>query len=113
MGFVYNKLLMFVVFFIMFFGVNLTFFPLHFAGIHGYPRKYVDYPDVYSLWNVLASIGSLLSVFSLLLFVYLLVESFLSSVFFLLDEFVNNGSEGSLSFYVFAHSYQREVYFWV
>jgi cytochrome c oxidase subunit 1 len=112
-GFVYDKFLMLGVFLIMFVGVNLTFFPLHFAGIHGYPRKYVDYPDVFSFWNIAASFGRMLSVFSLLLFVYLLLDSFVSSCLLLLDEFSNNGVEGSLSFYVFSHSFQREVYFWV
>lgn len=48
-GYVYDKLMMSSVFFLMFVGVNLTFFPLHFAGLHGFPRKYVDYPDVYSV----------------------------------------------------------------
>jgi len=112
-GYLYDKLLMFVVFFIMFFGVNLTFFPLHFAGMHGYPRKYLDYPDVYCVWNILASFGRMLRVFALLLFVYLLLDSLLKQVLFLLEEFVNGGPEGALSFYVFSHSYQREVYFWV
>jgi len=62
-GVLFDKLLMSVVFSIMFLGVNLTFFPLHFAGMHGYPRKYLDYPDVYSVWNILASFGRMLSVF--------------------------------------------------
>jgi len=79
---VFDKFLMFVVFFIMFFGVNLTFFPLHFAGIHGYPRKYLDYPDVYCVWNILASFGRMLRIFSLLLFVFLLIDSILKFVFF-------------------------------
>lgn len=55
----------------------------------------------------------MLRVFSLLLFVYLLVDSFLRSSLFLVEEFVNNSSETSLSFYVFSHSYQSEVSFWV
>lgn len=109
----FDKLLIFVVFFIMFLGVNLTFFPLHFAGIHGYPRKYLDYPDVYCVWNILASFGRMLSVFALLLFVFLLLDSLLKQVSFLTEEFINSGPEGRLSFYVFSHSYQSEVYFWV
>lgn len=48
-GFVYDKMIMSGVFVLMFIGVNLTFFPLHFAGLHGFPRKYLDFPDVYSV----------------------------------------------------------------
>lgn len=48
-GFAYDKMQMNIVFFLLFVGVNLTFFPLHFAGLQGYPRKYMDYPDIYSV----------------------------------------------------------------
>jgi len=53
----------------------------------------------------------MLSVFSLFLFVYLLLDSIVKHVLFLVEEFINSGPEGSLSFYVFSHSYQSEVYF--
>lgn len=46
-GFSLNKAYSLVVFFLIFTGVNTTFIPLHFSGLHGFPRKYTDYPDVF------------------------------------------------------------------
>jgi len=110
-GLVYDKTIISAVFVLIFFGVNLTFFPLHFAGLHGFPRKYIDYPDAYSVWNILSSYGSILSVFALFLFLYTLLESFTTFRVLLFDYGINNGPEGSLRSYVFGHSYQSEVYF--
>lgn len=76
-GFSYNETLAKIQFFSMFLGVNLTFGPMHFLGLAGMPRRVPDYPDAFAEWNYLASIGSMISVVSGLLVVYIIFDSFI------------------------------------
>lgn len=57
-------------FWLTFIGVNITFFPQHFLGIAGMPRRIPDYPDAFAGWNMVSSIGSSISMFAALFFVF-------------------------------------------
>merc|ERR1712130_699895 len=71
-GLTMNPILLKSQFLVIFVGVNITFFPIHFLGLAGIPRRYSDYPDCYAGWNFLARVGSIISIISVLLFIVIL-----------------------------------------
>jgi heme/copper-type cytochrome/quinol oxidase subunit 1 len=70
-GLNYPEILGQIHFWMFFLGVNLTFFPMHFLGLAGMPRRIPDFPDAFSAWNTIASFGSYISALSALLFFYI------------------------------------------
>ncbi len=75
-GRMYSERLAQIHFWLLFAGVNLTFFPQHFVGLAGMPRRFADYPDAYEGWNFVSSIGSYISVLGMLVFVIATVQAF-------------------------------------
>jgi heme/copper-type cytochrome/quinol oxidase subunit 1 len=75
-GLQYPEMLGKIHFWLFFIGVNVTFFPMHFLGLAGMPRRIPDYPDSYSTWNFIASYGSYLSSVSTLFFFYIVYYTF-------------------------------------
>jgi len=71
----YNETFGKIHFWTTFIGVNLTFFPMHFLGLAGMPRRISDYPDAFAGWNMVASIGSFISFASTLFFVFIIFHT--------------------------------------
>jgi heme/copper-type cytochrome/quinol oxidase subunit 1 len=71
-GYAYPEWLGKVHFWVIFIGVNLTFFPQHFLGLAGFPRRYSDYADGYSYYNYISSMGSIVSLVGVLVFLYVI-----------------------------------------
>lgn len=87
-GYSLNNFYLNIQFWSIFIGVNLTFFPQHFLGLRGIPRRYSDYPDNFLSWNIISSIGSLISIIRLIFLIFTIWEALSSkrkiiSIFFL------------------------------
>lgn len=79
-GFQYPETLAHIQFWTTFIGVNLTFFPMHFLGLSGMPRRIPDYPDAFSGWNAVASYGSLVTTLSIILWFYIVYRTLTDNV---------------------------------
>jgi len=76
-GIKFNETLANIQFFFFFVGANLIFFPQHFLGLQGMPRRYVDYPDGFALWNHVSSMGYVVMLVGMAVFFLVLIESIL------------------------------------
>jgi len=76
-GYTYSEFLGKLHFWVSFIGVNLLFFPQHFLGLAGMPRRYADYPEAFAGWNYVSSIGSYISAGSVLIFLAAMVHAYM------------------------------------
>nr|AAV40842.1 cytochrome oxidase subunit I [Vasdavidius concursus] len=106
-GYCLNEYYLISQFWIMFFGVNLTFFPQHFLGLSGMPRRYADYCDSYLVWNKFSSMGSLLSFISILWFLFIIFDSLVYKRLVNLKFNFNNFLEWQLNYPSNSHSFKE------
>jgi cytochrome c oxidase subunit 1 len=75
-GVKYNEILGQIHFWVFFIGVNVIFFPQHFLGLQGMPRRYVDYPEAFAYWHYVSSVGYVITAVGMGFFFLMLVEAF-------------------------------------
>nr|YP_009488380.1 cytochrome c oxidase subunit I [Trachypeplus jacobsoni]AWD31639.1 cytochrome c oxidase subunit I [Trachypeplus jacobsoni] len=106
-GLTMNNYWLKIQFFLMFLGVNMTFFPQHFLGLSGMPRRYSDYPDNFLTWNVVSSLGSTMSTISILLFMMIIWESMISKRQIMFNDNMTSNIEWVQNYPPNEHSYQE------
>lgn len=106
-GFSLNNYLLNIQFISIFIGVNLTFFPQHFLGLRGMPRRYSEYPDSYLSWNIISSIGSFISITRLIFLIFLIWEALSSKRIIINLFFLNSSIEWLNSYPPLNHRYNE------
>nr|YP_010956276.1 cytochrome c oxidase subunit I [Opecarcinus hypostegus]WMY25240.1 cytochrome oxidase subunit I [Opecarcinus hypostegus] len=106
-GMTLNTKLLKIHFLVTFIGVNLTFFPQHFLGLNGMPRRYSDYPDAYASWNIVSSLGSMISFVATLMFLLIVWEAFMMNRHVMFAPFLPSSVEWNHSYPPADHSYME------
>jgi cytochrome c oxidase subunit 1 len=75
-GYMYSEAIGKLHFWLMFIGANVTFFPMHFLGLAGMPRRIADYPDAFAGWNFIASLGSYIAFAGMIVFLFGIAQAF-------------------------------------
>ena len=81
LGLDYNEKLAQIQFWLIFIGANIVFLPMHFLGVNGMPRRIPDYPDAFAGWNYVSSIGSIIAIISLFLFIYIMYDQLVNGIY--------------------------------
>nr|APU52719.1 cytochrome c oxidase subunit 1 [Cardiocondyla obscurior] len=106
-GYTLNNFFLNIQFLSMFIGVNMTFFPQHFLGLSGMPRRYSDYPDSFLSWNIISSMGSMISLLSLSILMFIIWEAFVSKRKIINMFFLNSSLEWLHSYPPLNHSFNE------
>ena len=96
-------------FLVIFVGVNLTFFPQHFLGLRGMPRRYSDYPDTYTTWNSVSSIGAIISLIALIIFIFIIWEAISSNRAIISRRHMPSSIEWEQTLPISYHNYNETV----
>lgn len=102
-----NSFYLKIQFITIFIGVNLTFFPQHFLGLAGIPRRYSDYPDRFISWNIISSLGSYISLLSILIIIIIIWESIINQRLVLFSLNISSSIEWYQSLPPAEHSYNE------
>nr|YP_010586044.1 cytochrome c oxidase subunit I [Apsilochorema hwangi]UZZ43780.1 cytochrome c oxidase subunit I [Apsilochorema hwangi] len=106
-GLAMNNFLLKIQFLTTFIGVNLTFFPQHFLGLAGMPRRYSDYPDAFTTWNVVSSMGSMISMIGIIFLLIIIWNSLINKNLILFPIQLNSSIEWFQKLPPADHSYDE------